>query len=134
MRVEELMHARPITVSEDDSLGLAFQLMRWKGIRHLPVLRGDRVVGVLTETDLARCIGPGAVLSLEGRVRDRMSTDVQTVGPHASLADVAAVLVTNRIGCVPVVDAAMRPLAIVTDTDILSYVAQCSVDARARSH
>lgn len=130
MRIDALMHPRPITVSEDDSLGLAFQLMRWKGIRHLPVLRGERVVGVLTETDLARCIGPGSVLSLEGRVRDRMSTDVQTVGPHATVADVAAVLVTNRIGCVPVVDAGMRLVAIVTDTDVLSHVAQCSVDTR----
>jgi len=131
MKIDELMHASPVTVKDDDSLGLAFQMMRWRGIRHLPVVRGGRVVGVLTESDLMRCVGPGSTLSLEGRVRDVMSTDVKTVGPHASVADVAAVLVTNRIGCVPVVDENMDLVAIVTDTDVLAHVAQCVVPARA---
>lgn len=52
----ELMTPHPITVSPDDSLGDALELMRRKKLRHLPVVDGEKVVGLLTlRAVLLRC-------------------------------------------------------------------------------
>jgi len=53
------------------------------------------------------------------KVEDLMTTDVRTVGPDASLKDVAALLAEHRIGGVPVVDEGRRPLGVITKADIV---------------
>jgi CBS domain-containing protein len=53
------------------------------------------------------------------KVEDLMTRDVRTVGPDASLKDVAAVLAEHRIGGLPVVDAALVPLGVITKADIV---------------
>jgi CBS domain-containing protein len=53
------------------------------------------------------------------KVRDAMTTDVKTVGPEASLKDVAAILAEHRISGVPVVDEDRRVLGVVTKADII---------------
>jgi CBS domain-containing protein len=53
------------------------------------------------------------------KVEDLMTRDVKTVGPDASLKDVAALLAEHRIGGVPVVDEGRRPLGVITKADIV---------------
>jgi CBS domain-containing protein len=53
------------------------------------------------------------------KVEDLMTRDVKTVGPDASLKDVAALLAENRIGGVPVVDDGRKPLGVITKADIV---------------
>jgi CBS domain-containing protein len=53
------------------------------------------------------------------RVEDLMTRDVRTIGPDASLKDVAALLAEHRIGGMPVVDASLKPLGVITKADIL---------------
>ena len=47
--VRELMTRNVRTVGEEDDLGLALQIMLWGGVRHLPVLRSRRLVGMLSD-------------------------------------------------------------------------------------
>jgi CBS domain-containing protein len=53
------------------------------------------------------------------KVEDLMTREVRTVGLDASLKDVAALLAEHRIGGVPVVDEALRPLGVITKADIV---------------
>ena len=53
------------------------------------------------------------------KVEDLMTRDVKTVGPDASLKDVATLLAEHRIGGVPVVDEGRRPLGVITKADIV---------------
>jgi len=53
------------------------------------------------------------------KVEDLMTREVRTVGPDASLKDVAALLAEHRIGGVPVVDEARKPLGVITKADIV---------------
>lgn len=53
------------------------------------------------------------------KVEDLMTRDVRTVGPEASLKDVAALLAEHRIGGLPVVDESQRPLGVITKADIV---------------
>jgi|SRR5579862_672227 len=54
--VGQLMTPRPVTVQRDDTLEAAAQLMMSRKISGLPVMDGDRVVGILTESDLFRSL------------------------------------------------------------------------------
>ncbi len=56
-RVGDLMSAPPITVQPGDQIVDVFDLMNGKGIRRLPVVEGDRLVGIVTEGDLRRWVG-----------------------------------------------------------------------------
>jgi CBS domain-containing protein len=56
-RVRDLMSAPPITVQPGDQVVNVFELMNGKGIRRLPVVEGDRLVGIVTEGDLRRWVG-----------------------------------------------------------------------------
>src|SRR5262249_9180597 len=55
----------------------------------------------------------------EMKVEDLMTRDVRTVGPDASLKDVAVMLAEHRIGGMPVVDGSRAPLGVITKTDIV---------------
>jgi CBS domain-containing protein len=56
-RVRDLMSSPPITASPRDQVVDVFELMNGKGIRRLPVVEGDRLVGIVTEGDLRRWVG-----------------------------------------------------------------------------
>jgi CBS domain-containing protein len=56
-RVGDLMSGPPVTVQPADQVVDVFELMSGKGIRRLPVVEGDRLVGIVTEGDLRRWVG-----------------------------------------------------------------------------
>jgi acetoin utilization protein AcuB len=128
MRIGELMQTNVATIGEDDDLALALQVMRWRGIRHLPVLAGGRVVGMLTERALLQRLSSDGH-RLTGTAGDIADRGVRWVRPDDDLAGVAAVLVTSQVDAVPVIDGETL-VGIVTTTDVLSHVAQVPVSSR----
>ena len=104
MQVRQLMQRTVTTIGEDDTLALASQLMKWNGIRHLPVMRGGRVVGMLSERDVLAHAWPDRPLKQEALVREAMSTPVTIAPPHLDTAEAAAMLVGLRIDALPVVE------------------------------
>lgn len=118
MKVREIMKAPPITVAEVDKLGDAMRLMMKHHIRHLPVTRGDRLCGILSERDILHY---RAVTSFRedwwrAPVTAAMVESVQTAGPDDSLTEVAGRLAVSRIGALPIVEhGTLRGLVTVTD-------------------
>jgi acetoin utilization protein AcuB len=64
MLVKEVMTRDPVTVKKDDSFRYALKLIRKEGIRHLPVVEGRRLVGIVTDRDL-RQAAPSPATTLE---------------------------------------------------------------------
>ena len=54
IKIRKLVKGSPITVQQDDDLALAREVMAWGDVRHLPVIGGDALVGVISERDLLR--------------------------------------------------------------------------------
>lgn len=130
MHVHELMQVDVATIGETDDLALALQIMLWREIRHLPVLHGGRVVGMLSEQALLGRMSTGeGSHRLVGTVGDVIDRTIRSVRPSDDVADVAAVLVTSKIDAVPVIEAG-KLVGIVTTTDLLSHVAQVPVPAK----
>lgn len=126
MQVQELMQRAVTTIGEDDELALASQLMRWNGIRHLPVMRDGRVVGMLSERDVLARVWPDRPSKLAGKVGEAMSTPVTIAPPHLDTVEAAAMMVRDRIDALPVVQEGSL-LGIVTSTDLLGNIAQCEL-------
>jgi CBS domain-containing protein len=123
VRVFEIM-ADPITVRDDAVLSQAVRLMDEHAIRHLPVVRGDALVGVLSDRDLLEPAGKLVPrLSEEGElepllVRGVMQAHPETMEPEATLAAAAGALAEWSIGCLPVTRGGAL-VGLVTETDLL---------------
>jgi len=124
------MRGRVITIQRDESVDRAQTLMALHNIRHLPVLEGHRLVGVISDRDVLgimvqqrRCAcgsraGKAYFLPPGVRVDEAMTTDPVVVAPGADIEEVARLLIARKIGCLPVVDRD-RVVGIITETDIL---------------
>jgi CBS domain-containing membrane protein len=126
--VSEIMQRSPMTVRADDGMDMTDDLMSLGRVRHLPVLDGERLVGVVSMRDLL-AHSLARALDFEPRqrrvflksvdVREAMSERLITVRPDTLQAEAAALMLRHRIGCLPVLDAAGALVGIVTETDLL---------------
>ncbi|HEV8673319.1 MAG TPA: CBS and ACT domain-containing protein [Methylomirabilota bacterium] len=121
LSVRDVMSSDLVTIGPGDSARRAYELMRDHRFRHLPVVDGGRLVGILSDRDLrAILLSPGLVGATVGEL---MSEDLTTIGPDALVEDAASLLVVKKIGCLPVVDGE-RLLGIVTETDLLAVLVE----------
>jgi CBS domain-containing protein len=127
MKVKDIMTKEVATLGSEEELSLANDIMRLGRIRHLPVVSGEGVVGIISERDLfrsslAQALGYGNKDTREVmktlRIKDVMVKQVVTVSPEMELKDAVALMVDRKIGCLPVVQD-KKLLGIVTETDIL---------------
>jgi len=131
MLVKNHMKRDPVTVKKDDSFRYALKLIRKEGIRHLPVLDGKKLVGIVTDRDL-RQAAPSPATTLEVhelnyllerlKIEAIMTKKVITVAPMTNLRDAAKLLFAHKVGCLPVVEHD-ELVGIITEGDILrAYV------------
>ncbi len=128
MIVAKRMARNPAFVDENDSMKKAMDILKNREIRHLPVLRGgDKLVGILSETDIKQA-SPSPATGLEIRevyylldkvvVKQIMTRRPYTISPNASVEEAALIMRDKKIGCLPVVEGG-RLVGILTETDIL---------------
>jgi CBS domain-containing protein len=117
MRVRDIMHTKVETVSPRESAGAALERMRRAKIRHLVVQEGRKVVGVLSDRDVAAM---GSLRQVE-TVEDVMASPAVTCCPERTLRQAANLLRGRSVGCLPVLDHE-KLVGIVTTTDLLEMV------------
>jgi len=123
--VIDIQTRHPVTTSPDALPGDALLLMVRKGIRHLPVMDGRRLVGVISDRDLLDVVGwmPGLPPDLPQpghtvRIRDVMHPNPATISPQDSVVTAAMRMTTRKIGCLPVLERG-RLVGIITERDLL---------------
>lgn len=124
--VGDVMQRDVYTVTEDERLDAVLREMLSRGIRHAPVVREARVVGVLTDRNL---LGHRARFGRDGDVASAMTEEPFVTDPQASLPSASALMATHKIGCLPVVEAG-KLVGIVTTTDLLTELAQEEIPQR----
>jgi acetoin utilization protein AcuB len=113
----------PHSIGVDQSLALAHQVMREHRIRHLPVLRAGKLVGLVSQRDLylvetLKDVDPGAVT-----VEEAMAAEAYAVPPTALLSRVAKTMAEKRYGCAVVMEGG-EVVGIFTAVDALSALAK----------
>jgi acetoin utilization protein AcuB len=112
MIVEEIMTRKVVTIKSSDTLYKAQGLMVKNSIRHLPVVGGKKLEGIITESDIRGAFvqtnkGSSRVTVLDPKamkVTDFMTRDPQTVQPDTNIEDAALLVYKNKIGSLPVID------------------------------
>jgi acetoin utilization protein AcuB len=93
------MTSAPWTIDAAQSLGAAHRMMLEHDIRHLPVLRGGHLVGIVSLRDLYLMETLEDVNIEEAHVEEAMRQDIFTVPPEAPLDEVAEVMGMRKLGC-----------------------------------
>ena len=120
LTVEEFTTPNPVTGDEYSGVEEIGRLMREHGIRHLPIVRGDRVVGIVSQRDLAVLAGLDLDKQLQVHAGDLMAPDPVTVRTSDPLDEVAYRMSDLKIGSVIVLDEDDSFFGIFTATDALN--------------
>jgi CBS domain-containing protein len=96
MRIADVMTRDLPTVEPNSSIRDAARQMRARGVRALPVCQGERLVGIVTDWDLARALADEGDPS-DRRLADFMSTDLVAAAPDATFAEAAELMADRRV-------------------------------------
>ncbi|HEX2953635.1 MAG TPA: CBS and ACT domain-containing protein [Bacillota bacterium] len=126
MFVKNRMTVNPVTVEENIPVLEATELMRKYQVHRLPVMHGDRLVGIVTERDLLK-VSPSSATTLSVyelnyllsklKVSEAMAKNPITVTPDTTLEEAALIMRDREIGGLPVVEDG-KLLGIITETDV----------------
>jgi acetoin utilization protein AcuB len=116
--VREFMTSHPHSIGVDQKLSKAHELMREHGIRHLPVLHGGKVVGMLSLRDLHLIETLTDVNVDEVTVEEAMTADPYCVGPDKPIGDLAAEMADQKYGAAIVMEG-NRVVGLFTTIDAL---------------
>ncbi len=128
LTVAEIMTANPASVAPTTSLGEVVGLMKTHNCRQLPVMDGDKLVGIVTDRDVR--LAMNSPLTLHERADDYalmhhvpaeacMSPNPLTVEASMPVVEAAGLLRTHKFGALPVVSDG-KLVGILTTSDILS--------------
>lgn len=131
--VKDCMTPSPITVTPYDTLARAYELMTTEHIRRLPVLDGERLVGIVTLSDLLAMRQPDPThrksLAEIAQELDRLlvSTAMQRVPvcvhDNDSVGRAAELMLEHKFGGLPVLDSDRRLVGVITESNLFRLLA-----------
>ncbi|MEX6687430.1 CBS domain-containing protein [Danxiaibacter flavus] len=128
--VSSIMTSKMVTVNTNDDLRKVSDLMKKHHIRHIPVVSGDKLAGVISQTDVMRLsfgnLFDGQTEADEAifdmlKIEQVMVHHPKTVSPNDTIRDVATYLAQAEFHALPVVDD-NKLVGIVTTTDVIKYL------------
>lgn len=125
-----IMTREVLTVDITDDLLKVKEVLRKKNIRHVPVVKGNKLVGILSRTDIHRLSfgnmfdnqedADDAVLNMLS-IEQVMRNKPKTVAPTETIKDVAEIFANEEFHALPVVESE-KLVGIITTTDIIRYL------------
>lgn len=129
MPVSKIMTAEVLTVNATQSMHEVAELIKGKNIRHVPVVSGDKIIGMLSNTDLQKI---SFVNTVDGdnlttamydnlTIEQVMTKNVTSVDQEDTILDVATILSKNEFHALPVTHNG-KLAGIVTTTDLVKFL------------
>lgn len=126
MFVKDVMTTNVITISPETTFYEAMEIIRAKGVRRLPVVKDDKVVGIVAEKDLLKA-SPSQATTLDVwelttllsklKVKQIMKKDIVHVHPSTPIEEAAKIMADKKIGSLLVLEEE-KLIGIITETDI----------------
>ncbi|MCK4377801.1 MAG: CBS domain-containing protein [Deltaproteobacteria bacterium] len=133
MKVSEVMNTQVITATPEQRICDIIEIFQERGITGIPVVDGEKVVGMISKTDIVPLISSFDVdyetpdklkKTCDYHVKDYMQKEVISVPPVEPVESCAMKMINNNINRLPVTEGG-RLLGIVTRGDILKALASC---------
>lgn len=120
-----------VSISGDRSVADAVSLLATKRIGALPVMNGDRVVGIFSERDVIYCLARDGAATLDKLVSEVMTASPITAAPGDSVLEALALMTKRRIRHLPVIDGG-RCVGFVSIGDLVKHrIDRIEADAEA---
>lgn len=130
VHISELMSGYPIVAKENDRVDKLGQLMRRNEIRHVPIVRDDKVVGLVCERDIKVIAGLPPEHRELLQASDIMARDLVTVLETDSIEEVASKMADHKVGSVIVTDQFGKLAGVFTTVDALNTLVEISRASR----
>lgn len=126
-QVRDWMTASPFTIGPDEPISHAHQIMKDNRVRRLPVVDGDKLVGIITRGDVREASPSGATtlsiwelnyLWAQLTVKKVMTTTLLTVTPDSSVIEAARLMLDKKVSGLPVVNESGGLAGIITESDV----------------
>ena len=116
--VQELMTSNPCSIDTDKSAAYAAKMMRDEDVGLAPIVEGNRLVGTLTDRDIAiRVVAEGKDPE-STKVTEIASTDLVTVDPQQGLDEALRLMAKHQVRRLPVVEEDGRLVGVVAQADV----------------
>jgi acetoin utilization protein AcuB len=120
------MTKKIFSVDSDGYLSDAIKVMKEHGIKHLPVMKNDKLKGIISDRDIKEYT-PSKATSLDiyelhyllakTKIKEVMKAKIITIAPDAPVEEAAMLMMDENIGCLPVLDSG-KLVGIISDKDI----------------
>jgi len=127
MKADRVMRLEVVTVPPELKVESAHALMLRRSLRHLPVVSGGRLAGVVSDRDLLLVSGRlknGTYVYPNLTVGEVMSLSPFSAAPSTSVAEIALTMASEKIDCVPIVTGENELVGLVTSTDLMLILAE----------
>jgi CBS domain-containing protein len=116
--IREVMSSNPSAIEADKPVTEAAKLMRDEDVGLAPVVEGDRLVGTLTDRDIAVRVVAEGKDPQSTTVREVASTDLVTIDPEQDLDEAVRLMAQHQVRRLPVVEEDGRLVGIVAQADV----------------
>lgn len=139
MKVSKYMTQKLITAKPDMSVKQAFLTMRSHRVRHLPVVDGDELVGIISDRDLRRPRWAETIddwtsyyqIADDINVKDVMTSNPEVVHTYDNILKAVGVFRERRYGALPVLDKEGALVGILSAQDLLLALEELLIQAKA---
>jgi CBS domain-containing protein len=116
--IRDLMTANPCTIGADKSVAYAAKMMRDEDVGLAPIVEGDKLIGTLTDRDIAvRVVAEGKDPN-QTTVREVASTNLVTIDPQQDLDEALRLMAKHQVRRLPVVEEDGRLVGVVAQADV----------------
>ena len=133
MQINECMTNQPLTIDPYATLAEAMEIMQKNKIRRLPVIDDGDLVGIITlndiyqakPSDVRHCLSRDKIYEEISKltVNIAMTDNPMTIYQADTIGHAAEIMMEEKIGCLPVVDANKKLLGLITESDIFRLIA-----------
>ena len=116
--IGDLMTSNPCSIDAEKPVSYAAKMMRDEDVGVAPIVEGDKLIGVLTDRDIAiRVVAEGKDPD-QIKVRDVASKDVVTVDPQQDLDEALRLMAQHQVRRLPVVEEDGKLVGVVAQADV----------------
>src|SRR5436309_6983330 len=116
--VQKLMTSNPCSIDSDKSVAYAAKMMRDEDVGLAPIVEGNRLIGTLTDRDIAVRVVAEGMDPQTVRAREVASTDVITIDPQQNLDEALTLMARHQVRRLPVVEEDGRLVGVVAQADV----------------
>jgi CBS domain-containing protein len=117
-KIQEVMTANPCSIDADKPVSYAAKMMKDEDVGFAPIVEGDKLIGTVTDRDIAMKVVAEGRDPQSTTVREIASTNLVTIDPQQDLDEALRLMASNQIRRLPVVEEDGRLVGVVAQKDV----------------